>query len=147
LEETIRRAKHIYEQSRGRLVFQKTWNDKIKGKREQRKKGFKPPFFKNISQADQQGKSTQNEHKTRYLFAKRPRQQLVQCWGCEGNHLYKDFPHKGERMKIVHNIQEVEIVEGTEESMPNIYAALDNKQAQYQSPVIEVKGKIDSHPI
>jgi hypothetical protein len=32
--------------SRGRIVFQKTWNDKMKGKKEKRKKGFKPPFFK-----------------------------------------------------------------------------------------------------
>jgi len=49
LEESIRRAKHIYEQSRGRLVFQRAWNDKIKGKQDQRKKGFKIPFLKNIS--------------------------------------------------------------------------------------------------
>jgi hypothetical protein len=33
LEETIRRARHIYEQRKGRLVFQKSWNDKMKGKR------------------------------------------------------------------------------------------------------------------
>jgi hypothetical protein len=35
-------------------------------------------------------------------------------------------------------------VEGT---MTRIYAALDNKQAEYQSPMIEVEGKIDNHPI
>jgi hypothetical protein len=49
LKESIRRAKHIYEQSRGRLVFQRAWNDKMKGKKDQRKKGFKIPFLKNIS--------------------------------------------------------------------------------------------------
>ena len=31
--------------------------------------------------------------------------------------------------------------------MPRIYAALDNKQAEYQSPIIEVEGKIDHQPI
>jgi hypothetical protein len=36
LEETIRREKHIYEQSRVRQIFQKSWNDKMKGKRDQR---------------------------------------------------------------------------------------------------------------
>ena len=31
--------------------------------------------------------------------------------------------------------------------MPRVYAALDNKQAEYQSPMIEVEGKIDNQPI
>jgi hypothetical protein len=52
LEEAIRRANNIYEQSKGRSVFQKAWNDKMKGKKDQRKKGFKQPFFKN-SQSNQ----------------------------------------------------------------------------------------------
>jgi hypothetical protein len=30
--------------------------------------------------------------------------------------------------------------------MPRIYSTLDNKQAEYQSP-IEVEGRIDNHPI
>jgi hypothetical protein len=32
-------------------------------------------------------------------------------------------------------------------NMPRIYAALDNKQVEYQSPMIEVEGKIDNQPI
>jgi hypothetical protein len=36
LEETIRRERYIYEQSRGRIVFQNKWNDKMKDKREKR---------------------------------------------------------------------------------------------------------------
>jgi hypothetical protein len=44
LEEAIRRENNIYEKSIGRQVFQRTWNDKMKGKRDQRKKCFKPPF-------------------------------------------------------------------------------------------------------
>ena len=31
--------------------------------------------------------------------------------------------------------------------MPRIYVALDNKQAEYQSPMIEVESKIDNQPI
>ena len=65
----------------------------MKGKKEQRQKGFKPPFFKNNSQAHQQGHSTQNEHKTIDSLGKMPRQQPLKFWGCEGNHLYGDFPH------------------------------------------------------
>jgi hypothetical protein len=45
LEETIRTYKCLYEQQKGRLTFQKAWEDKMKSKVEQRKKGIKPPFF------------------------------------------------------------------------------------------------------
>jgi hypothetical protein len=56
LEEAIRREKHLYEQSRGRPVFQKAWNDKMKVKKE--KKGFNPPFSKNNSQENKQGQTS-----------------------------------------------------------------------------------------
>jgi hypothetical protein len=32
-------------------------------------------------------------------------------------------------------------------TMPRIYAALDNKQAKFQSHMIEVEGKINDQPI
>jgi predicted aspartyl protease len=50
-------------------------------------------------------------------------------------------------MKIFHNIQKAEIVGYIGGSMPRIYAALDNKQTEYQFPMIEAEGKIDNHPI
>jgi hypothetical protein len=111
LEETIRRARRLYEQSKGRPVFPKSWNDKMKDKKDQRQKNCKPPFFRNNFQANQHGQVTQKEDKTADSFGKRPRQQSVQCWGCGGNHLHKDFPHKGERMGTVHNIQEAKTME------------------------------------
>jgi hypothetical protein len=52
LEGAIQKEKHLYEQSRGRPVFQKKWNDKMKGKKDQRNKCLKPPFFKNKSQVN-----------------------------------------------------------------------------------------------
>jgi hypothetical protein len=61
LEETIRRARNLYEQIKGRSVFQKTWNDKMKGKNDQRKKFCMPPFFRNNSQTNHQGQVAQNE--------------------------------------------------------------------------------------
>jgi hypothetical protein len=33
MEGTLRREMNLYEQSRGRLVFQKTWNENMKGKK------------------------------------------------------------------------------------------------------------------
>ena len=49
LEETIRRAKCLYDQHKGRLTFQKAWENKNNNKMEQRKKETKPPFFRNNS--------------------------------------------------------------------------------------------------
>jgi hypothetical protein len=119
----------------------------MKGETNQRQKGFKPPFFKRNSQENQQGHSSQNELKTIDSFGKSPRKQSVQCWRCEGSHLYRDFPHKCQRMRSVHNIQEVEIVEYMGGNMPRIYASLDNKKEEYQSPMIELKGKFENYPI
>jgi hypothetical protein len=73
LDETIRRENHIYDQSIGRSVFQRPWNENMKAKKEKRKKRFKSPFFKNNLKTNQQGKSTQNEHKKENSFGKRPR--------------------------------------------------------------------------
>jgi hypothetical protein len=68
LEEALKREKHIYDHSKGRPVFQNVRNDNMKGKKDQRKKGFKPPFFKNNSQENQQGQSIQNEQKNADSF-------------------------------------------------------------------------------
>jgi hypothetical protein len=99
LEESIRRKKHLYEKNRGSPTFQKTWNDKMKGNRDQKKNGFKPLFLKNISQENKKGHTTKNDHRTTNPFGKRPRSYLVKCWGCEGNLLYRDFPQKDEIMR------------------------------------------------
>jgi len=50
MEEAIRREKCLYDQQKENSTFQKYWEDKKKFKREQRKKGIKPPFFRNIPQ-------------------------------------------------------------------------------------------------
>jgi hypothetical protein len=57
LEETIRRAKCLYDQQKSRPTFQKAWEDKTKFKIDQRKKGTKPPFLKN----NPQGQPTSRE--------------------------------------------------------------------------------------
>jgi hypothetical protein len=111
------------------------------------KKWFRPPFYRNISQTYHQAKSTQNDPKMTYLFGKRPRQHHIKCWGCEGDHLYTDLPHKGENIRIVQNIQEFDIVEDIGRSMPRIYASLDNKKLEYQYPMIKVEGNIHNQPI
>ena len=48
MDETIRNANCLYEKQRGRVIFQKAWEDKMKSKVEQRKKVDKKPFLRNI---------------------------------------------------------------------------------------------------
>jgi hypothetical protein len=62
----------------------------------------------------------------------------IQCWGCKEDHLYKDFPHRKDKVKTTHNIQE----DTTIEYVGRIYASLDDRQEEYQSNMIEVEGKI-----
>jgi hypothetical protein len=57
--------------------------------------------------------------------------------------MYKDFPHIKDRVKTIHNIQEATTVEDT----GRIYVALNDRQAEYQSNMIEVEGKIINHPV
>ena len=40
--------------------------------------------------------------------------------------MYKDFPHREDKMKTMHNIQEATIVEDMGRDIPRIYAALED---------------------
>jgi hypothetical protein len=61
--------------------------------------------------------------------------------------MYRDFPHRGEKVRIVHNAQQAMTVEYMGINVPRIYATLDNKQVEFQSHMIEVEGKINDQPI
>ena len=64
-------------------------------------------------------------------MGQRPRHQPIKCWGCEGEHMYRDCPHICEKVRIVHNVQQDEIVEDMRINVPRIYVALENKQGEY----------------
>ena len=59
--------------------------------------------------------------KKEYSLGKRGR-PLIQCWESKEYHLYKDFPHRNDRVKTIHNIQEATTVE----DMGRICAALND---------------------
>jgi hypothetical protein len=33
-----------------------------------------------------------------------PRQPPIQCWGCGGDHMFRDCPHRGEKLRTVYNV-------------------------------------------
>jgi hypothetical protein len=112
----------MYEQGQGRESLQKSWKDKKKEKFDQRRKGFKPPFKRNEPNRNHQDHYAKGESKKEDSLGKRGRPP-IQCWGCKEDHLFKDFPHRKDRVNNVHNVQE----DTTIEDMGRIYAALDDR--------------------
>jgi hypothetical protein len=109
---------------------------------DQRKKGTKPPFFRN----NPQGQPSFREPRKDEVGGQMTRPPPMECWGCKGNHRYIDIPHKNDKVRVVHNVHQDEIVEDMGSRMPRILGALDNKQAKNQSHMIEVEGMINNHP-
>ena len=124
----MRKAKYLYEQNNGRSYFPKSWRDKKKEKQDQRKKGFKPPFFRGNPITFQPNQTSQSGSRIAESLGKRP-SQSIKCWGCEGDHMFKYFPQRGSKTMEIHNIQEANIVDDVGRHVPIICATLDNMQA------------------
>jgi hypothetical protein len=61
--------------------------------------------------------------------------------------MFRYFPHRGEKVRIVHNVQQDEAMEDMGRRIPRIYVALDNKKEEYQPHMIEVEGMINNQTI
>jgi hypothetical protein len=61
--------------------------------------------------------------------------------------MLKDCPHRRENPRSLHNLKGAATVEDMARETPRIYAALDNHQADHQSTVVEVEGKIAKQSI
>jgi hypothetical protein len=143
MEETIKREKCLFDQKKGNPTFQKSWEDKKKFKRDQRQKGNKPSFFRNSPQ----GQLVLREPRMAEVGGKRPRKTPMECWDFKGYHRYRDCPHRSEKVRAIHNVHQAEIMEDMGRRVPRIYVALDDKQAKFQSHMIEVKGMIDNYAL
>ena len=102
-----------------------------------------PPFFRKSPW----GQSSFREPRMIEEGAQRQRQTPIQCWGCKGNHKYRDCPHKNGKARTIHIVQQAETVEDMGSRMSRIYVALDNKQAEFQSHMIEVEGMINNRSL
>ena len=67
----------------------------------------------------------------------------LQCLGCGGDYMLRNCPHRNGNVSQVHNIQGDEIVGQVARTIPIIYTALEGRQTDHQSTVVEVEGKID----
>jgi hypothetical protein len=69
----------------------------------------------------------------------------MKCWGCGEEHLLRDCPHRKQNSRRIYNIQETTTVNDVAKSVPQIYASLDNNQANHQASVVEIEGMISNH--
>ena len=110
---------------------------------EQRNKGTNLPFFRN----NPRGQPASREPRKTDTVGKRPRKPPIQCWGYKGDHMFRDCPHRGEKVRTIHNVQEDETMKDMGRNVPRIYASLDNIQVEFQSHMIEVEGMINNQTI
>ena len=61
---------------------------------DKRKKVTKTPFFI----TNTQGQPTSIEPKVIEIGDQIPRKPPIQCWGCKGDHMFKDCPHRGDKV-------------------------------------------------
>jgi hypothetical protein len=73
------------------------------------------------------------------------KRETLKCWGCGDEHLLRDCPHRKKNNGRVYNIQEDTTVNDVARNMPQIYASLDNRQADHQASVVEMEGMIANH--
>jgi len=90
---------------------------------EQRKKGVKPPFSRNIVQ----GKMTLQKPIMSETTGQNSWKQPMQFWGCGGNHMYTDYPKIGDKSRTVHSVQQDVTVEDMGRNVSSIYVMMDNK--------------------
>jgi hypothetical protein len=74
-----------------------------------------------------------------------PKREPLKCWGCGEEHLLRDCPHRQQNSRRIYNVQEATTVNNVARSVPQIYAALDNNQADHQASVVEIEGMITNH--
>eukprot|EP00253_Pinus_taeda_P014569 PITA_14569 len=134
-------------------VSGRRWNEKrgnksagnSKGNRSGGSKGFgkgqnNRTIQKNSYKPKPTGESKVSEQPAR-LDSEGTARPPVQCWGCAGPHYVKNCPQR-KGTEQLSQIHEASIVGDVGRSIPRINAALDDRQAEYQSTMVEFKGKV-----
>jgi hypothetical protein len=98
---------------------------KEKGQARSEEEGISISFLWNNSNTYQSSHPVHSRSKMVKSLGKRERQP-IKCWGCEGNHLYRDFPQKIDTMSDMQNIPQATTVEDVGRNIPRIYVSLEN---------------------
>jgi hypothetical protein len=156
LEDTIRKARYCYEHFKHEAEPHKDRKKEIK--LVFKKKGFKPSRFNN------HGKGSKMSLPTKSLYQKKfpsqsgnkplgsapgktdnTKREPLKFRGCGEEYLLREYPHRQQENRRVYNIQEATRVNYVARSVPQIYVALDNRQADHQSSAVEMEGMITNY--
>jgi hypothetical protein len=157
LSEVFRKARMCYDQYKQREEFPKTWKDKKQDRMNQRKKGYQPTPYQNAAKGfprkdyHSNYPNTQGSGKPVNLGMKKFGDSLhepLKCWECGEPHLRRNCPCLNSANKTsIHNLQEASTVGDMGKSLHRINAAIDGRQADHQSSVVEIEGKINNSRI
>jgi hypothetical protein len=156
LEDTIRKATYCHEQYGHRAESRGDWKQKSGSKFQ--KKGNKSSGFKNYKKNHRMNFPTRSVLQQNFpsvdgnktsgpipVKTDNPKRKPLECWDCGGEHLRRDCPHRQQNSRKIYNMQEATTVNDVARSVPQIYAALDNNQADHQASVVEIEGMIFNH--
>ena len=96
------------------------------------------------NQNNSKGKEFANNHGnyTKNFERKEP----IKCWECNGPHYALVCHNRKKTVSNIHTIQEEMTVGELARTMPRINAALENRQEEYQTSIVEVEGTINHTP-
>jgi hypothetical protein len=134
--------------------FPKAWKDKKQDRMNQRKKNYQPTPFWNATKNfprkyfHSNNQNTQGGGKPVNLgtnkFGDTPT-ELLKCRECGEPHLRRNFPRLTSSARtIIHKLQEASIVRDVGRSVHKINVAMDGRQDDHPSSVVEIEVKIDN---
>ena len=143
-----------YDQYKQRSKFPKSCKDKHQDWVNQRKKGYQPtPFWSATNSFPRKYFHTNNQNTQgggkpinmgTNKFGESPREPL-KWWECGEPHLRRNFPRLTSAARtLVHNLREASMVGDVGRSLHWINAVVDGQQANHQSIVVEIEGKINN---
>jgi hypothetical protein len=144
-----------YDQYKQQSELPKSWKDKKQDRMNQRKKGYQPTPFWNAAKRFPRKYFHSNNHNTQgggkpvnlgiKNFGDSPREPL-KCWECGEPHLRRNSPRLNFAAKtMVHNLQEASTVGDVGRISHKINEKMDGRQADHQSTVMEVEGKVNNN--
>ena len=93
------------------------------------------------NQNNSKGKDFANNHGnfTKSFEHKKP----IKCWECNGPHYASVCPNRKKTGNNIHTIHDEMTVGELARTMPRINVALENRQAEYHTSMVEVEGMIN----
>ena len=73
--------------------------------------------------------------------------ETVKCWECNGRNYASVCRNRKKTVSNIHTVQEEMTVGELARIMPKINAALENRQAEYHTSMVEVEGMINQTPV